>query len=348
MMPDDLSSENKKSLNYFGEPERDCSSSNCQICNFIKEVMKININIVKNFLIYKKLLRKSYYYINLKGYHYHDILKKKNFNYSVHLMNSEGPGRIRNKLKFKLDILKNEELIKSYYDFLDKGKVEEFSHKKSLSKFNRFYEIIQINDILENIFYTDQIFNLNLIRHFINKEDQLIGAVNCLFIKNLSQIDCVFVLTVKSIYILKNVHIDPENNMLISKSKFKKYYWSINNYKDEFRRACPFLNNFNLDSNQDAEEDISNNKPDSLMDLSKNRGNKKNISDYLKMSKFSRDRSEFQIIRFEYKNINEIHKRRYLLKQNSLEIFLKNGKNYFITFNLDKRDLIFQTVSILL
>ena len=39
MMPDDLSSENKKSLNYFGEPERDCSSSNCQICNFIKEVM---------------------------------------------------------------------------------------------------------------------------------------------------------------------------------------------------------------------------------------------------------------------------------------------------------------------
>ena len=337
--------DNRKTINYYGESGRDCLNNNCQMCNFVREVMKINIAIVKNFLSYKKLMKKSYYYIHLKRYSFHNVLKMKNFNYSVHLMNSEGPGRIRNKLKYKLDILKNEELNKSYYEDLDKGMVEELSQKNSLSKFNRSFENNQICDILENVFYTDQIFNLNLIRNFIDRDEIFVGTSNCLFIKNLSQIDCIIVLTVKNIYILKNVHIDQESNLLLSKYKFKKYYWSINDYKEEFKRACPFLNNFTLDGlNNDSEEEISDMKLDSLREYSKNNSHRKRISDYLKMNKFFRDRSEFEIIKFEYKEINEIHKKRYLLKQNSLEFFLKNGKNFFIAFNLDKRELIFQTV----
>ena len=186
---------------------------------------------------------------------------------------------------------------------------------------------------------------MNLIRNFIDRDEIFVGTSNCLFIKNLSQIDCIIVLTVKNIYILKNVHIDQESNLLLSKYKFKKYYWSINDYKEEFKRACPFLNNFTLDGlNNDSEEEISDMKLDSLREYSKNNSHRKRISDYLKMNKFFRDRSEFEIIKFEYKEINEIHKKRYLLKQNSLEFFLKNGKNFFIAFNLDKRELIFQTV----
>lgn len=332
--------ENRNSINYYGECDQDCLSYNCQICNFVKEVMKINISIVKNYLSFKKMLKRSYYYIHLKGYRYNDILKRKNYSFSVHLMNCEGPGRIRNRLKSKFDILSNEELNKSYYDVLDKGKIEELSEKNLLSKFNKSNLITQIQDILEHILYTDQIFNLNIVRQFINFDDHLLGAFNCLFIKNLSQIDCVFVLTVKSIYILKNMHIDSEGNLLFSRIKFKKYYWSINDYKQELKRACPFLNNLNID----AFDNFTEKEMTDYNELNTNITYRKKVYDKIKMNKFSRDRFEFELLKFDYKEINEIHKRRYLLKNNSLEFFLKNGKNYFIAFNLDKRDIIYQTI----
>jgi hypothetical protein len=332
--------ENRKSINYYGESEQDCILYNCQICNFVKEVMKINISIIKNYLSYKKLLKKSYYYIHLKGYRFNDILKRKNYSFSVHLMNCEGPGRIRNRLKSKLDILSNEELNKSYYEILDKCKVQELSEKNLLTKFSRANAITQINDILDHVLYIDQIFSLNLVRQFINLDDQVIGAFNSLFIKNLSQTDCVFIITVKSIYIMKNMHIDQEGNLLLPRIKFKKHYWSINEYKQELKRACPFLNSLNLETfDSYLEKDITD-----YSELNKNISYRKKVFDRIKMNKFSRDRLEFDMLKIDYKEINEIHKRRYLLKPNSLEIFLKNGKNYFLTFNLDKRDTIYQTM----
>jgi len=255
-------------------------------------------------------------------------------------MNCEGPGRIRNRLKSKLDILSNEELNKSYYEILDKCKVHELSEKNLLTKFSRANAITQINDILDHVLYIDQIFSLNLVRQFINLDDQVIGAFNSLFIKNLSQTDCVFIITVKSIYILKNMHIDQEGNLLLPRIKFKKHYWSINEYKQELKRACPFLNSLNLETfDSYLEKDITD-----YSELNKNISYRKKVFDRIKMNKFSRDRLEFDMLKIDYKEINEIHKRRYLLKPNSLEIFLKNGKNYFLTFNLDKRDTIYQTM----
>jgi hypothetical protein len=231
-------------------------------------------------------------------------------------------------------------LNKTYYEVIDRSKVEELSQKRSLSRFHRCYDIPEVYDILEYLLYTDQIFNLNIVRQFIDRDDQLVGATNCLFVKNLSHIDCVFVLTVKRIYIIKNVHVDKEGNLLLSKIKFKKYYWSIIDYKDELKRACPFLNNLNRDGFDNfLEKEVTD-----YIELSKSTSHRKKLTDKLKMNIFSRDKTEFEILKFEYKEINEIHKKRFLLKPNAVEIFLKNGKNYFVVFNLDKREIVYQTV----
>jgi hypothetical protein len=47
---------------------------------------------------------------------------------------------------------------------------------------------------------------------------------------------------------------------------------------------------------------------------------------------------------FYYVEINEIHKRRFLHQNNSIEIFLKNGKNYYLSFNLGFRDKIVKAI----
>lgn len=68
--------------------------------------------------------------------------------------------------------------------------------------------------------------------------------------------------------------------------------------------------------------------------------NKENIQEkvYHKVNK------GFWIYSFSYLEINELHKKRYLLQNNAVEIFLKNGKNFFLAFNINLSDKIVEKI----
>lgn len=54
-------------------------------------------------------------------------------------------------------------------------------------------------------------------------------------------------------------------------------------------------------------------------------------------------------VMFPYEEIREIHKRRHLLKNNALEIFLLNGKTYLLAFEkMSDRDAVYDKVYSLL
>ena len=55
---------------------------------------------------------------------------------------------------------------------------------------------------------------------------------------------------------------------------------------------------------------------------------------------FEKAKKGFQIYSFNYNEINELHKKRFLHQNNAIEMFLKNGKNYYLAFNVDLRDII--------
>jgi hypothetical protein len=324
---------------YFGDNDQECANQSCQVCTFIKEYLgKVLINIIRNYNTYRKMLDINYKYIFLKEKSFSkDILSQKLFNYSWYLQKTEGPCRIRNKLKAKLDTIKNEELTKKYYESIDLNNCEELKYKKSKSSFNIVFEMEEIQDIVMNIFFLDQIFNINIIKYFIDNDDTFITALNCLYIKDLFQQDCVIIIATKRIYLLTNVHINRENNICEAKTKFKKFFWVVSDYKEEQDRCCAYLNDYNQEiKNQLEKIDFE--------ELKANQSKKRKFNDQLKMHKFKRKQDQFKIIKFDFNHINEIHKRRYLLKQNSLEIFLKNGRNFMIVFNKEKREPIFQLI----
>ena len=55
---------------------------------------------------------------------------------------------------------------------------------------------------------------------------------------------------------------------------------------------------------------------------------------------FEKEKLGFKMYSFNYKEINELHKKKFLHQNNAIEIFLKNGKNFYLAFNVDQRDTI--------
>ena len=74
-----------------------------------------------------------------------------------------------------------------------------------------------------------------------------------------------------------------------------------------------------------------------------NKKSSKSINNEEKTNKnsdiFKKEENGFQMYSFYYKEINELHKKRFLHQNNAIEIFLKNGKNYYLSFNIDLRDI---------
>ncbi len=129
--------------------------------------------------------------------------------------------------------------------------------------------------------------------------------------KGLNYYTCIFIFGEKKIYIIKNFHIDKNgiiymNNGNINNSShticFKKYFWAIKNYENELKEHCIYLNIKSLKKEED-EFYISSKEEISLKS------------------------SQLKIYKYEYVKINEIHKRKFLHQENSLKIFLTNGKN---------------------
>ena len=311
---------------------------NSSLDNYLESKIKYEIKFMKYILSYKQFMKNFFYYLYLKYRHINFISKyiseECEIKYSWYVYNREGLSRIRNKLILKCDNFSDEKMSKSYKEMLNevnKRKNDNESLKKihlNQSKNLIDFGLVKINNIIKNEIWLDQIFHQHIINELIDEDDIIDSYYNCLLFKGLNYYTCIFILGEKKIYIIKNFHIDKNgiiymNNGNINNSShtdcFKKYFWAIKNYENELKEHCNYLNIKSLEKEED-EFYISSKE------------------------EFSLKRSQLKIYKFEYLKINEIHKRKFLHQENSIEIFLTNGKNYMLSFNIDKREIIFTSI----
>ena len=232
-------------------------------------------------------------------------------------MKKEGPNRIRKRFNIRIDKLLNNE-----YDRSSKGINIKETNKEFWKLFN-FYENKDkgkyINDNLLNFFNIGQIFNMNIIQYLIDEDDIYQESFNCLLFKGLSYINCVIILGSNKIYILSRVNLSLDNILFDAYFPISNKFWILNHYEDILNEQCEYLNSY---------ENINN--------LNKNKSKRK--------PKFEKISKGFWIYSFYYFEINEIHKRKFLHQNNAFEIFLKNGKNYYIACNLNKREKILKLI----
>ena len=128
------------------------------------------------------------------------------------------------------------------------------------------------------------------------------------------------VLSKNKIYILTNVNISNDLILYNALTPIQKTFWVLDNYASMLSSQCKYLQMFDYLK----DPSLLNNSPVNQI--------------------FEKDKKGFQIFSFDYKEINELHKKRFLHQNNAIEIFLKNGKNYYLAFNVDLRDTIVEKI----
>ena len=293
-----------------------CTNKNCHLCLFIKKILILIYKREKKYEIYKNNLLHIISELFILNQNKNKNLDFK-FCFSYYLMKKEGPNRIRKRFNIRIDKLLNNE-----YDRSSKGINIKETNKEFWKLFN-FYENKDkgkyINDNLLNFFNIGQIFNMNIIQYLIDEDDIYQESFNCLLFKGLSYINCVIILGSNKIYILSRVNLSLDNILFDAYFPISNKFWILNHYEDILNEQCEYLNSY---------ENINN--------LNKNKSKRK--------PKFEKISKGFWIYSFYYFEINEIHKRKFLHQNNAFEIFLKNGKNYYIACNLNKREKILKLI----
>jgi hypothetical protein len=304
-------------INITEQDKEKCNNNDCHLCRFIKKILLSLFKTEKKYEIYKNYLLHILSEIFILNQNNKKLDLK--FDFSYYLIKREGPNRIRKKFNIRIDKLLNKE-----YDREDiKNKKEA---KNEYWKLFDFYEDKKngkyINNNLLQFFNLGQIFNINIVKYLIDEDDEYQESFNCLLFKGLSYINSVIILGIKKIYILSRVLLSSENILYDSHYPISKKFWILNRYEDILSEQCEYLNSY---------ENINN-----IDNKGKNKQRKKKI--------FEKAEKGFWIYTFYYAEINEIHKRKFLHQKNAIEIFLKNGKNYYIAFNLNKRDKIIKLI----
>ena len=300
------------------EQDKEICNKDCHLCLFIKKILISMYKREKSFEIYKNNLMHIIAEIFILNQNKNKNLGFK-YNFSYYLMKQEGPNRIRKRFDIRIDKLLNHEYDKNYKDKTDKN--------KEFWKLFNFYENKEkgkyINDNLLNFFNLGQIFNINIIQDLVDEDDTYLESFNCLLFKGLSYLNSVFVLGKDKIYILSRVNLSIDNILFDAHFPISRKFWILNNYEDVLSEQCEYLSSYENNNNSNS------NKFDNTQ---------------RKKSKFEKIEKGFWVYSFYYFEINEIHKRKFLHHNNAFEIFLKNGKNYYIACNLNKREKILKSI----
>ena len=338
--------EKKKSsiiINITDEDNENCVGD-CHLCEFIQKILisifkrEIKFGIFKNYLLH--CLTEVF------------IINKKldfKFNFSYYLMKREGPSRIRKRFNIRIDKLLNYEYDRTAFQRRNSKKDKNYNGEEKTITNNNFIkeksidisdnnkDIINENEIekifmfyenkkscntsenLQNFYNLGQIYNIDILPHLIDEDDLFQGAFNCLLFKGFSYINSVFILGKNKIYILSTVNLGMNNILYDAHSPITKRFWIAKKYNDILQDQCRYLSSYDNYENND----LSNNK---------------NNNSQAKKKLFEKTIKGFWLYSFYYVEINEVHKRKFLHQNNAIEIFLKNGKNYYLAFNIDIRD----------
>ena len=328
--------------------DKDSCIGDCYLCTFIKKILA---SIFKREIIFGKY--KNYLLRCISEV----FIMNKNLdfklNFSYHLLKREGPSRIRKIFNIRVDKLLNYEYDRTAFEKrntkkndnsnkLSKNSDDKTTEDKSIKLDNKDKEVENENEIeklfnfyenrkkyisenLLNFFNLGQVFNIDIVSKLVDYNDIFQEAFNCLLFKGLSYINSVLILGKNKIYILSSVNISSNNILYDAHYPISKRFWIVNNYNNILNEHCKYLNSY----------DINENKYNSPNDNNYNQNKKKLFEKTLK---------GFWLYSFYYVEINELHKRRFLHQNNSIEIFLKNGKNYYLSFNIDIRDIIVKLI----
>ena len=300
-------------INLSDKEQINCDGD-CYFCKFIKNIV---INLFKQeikFNIFEKYMMQNY----TESFLFNNNLEY-NFNFSYYLMKKEGISRIRKNFQLQIDKIDNFEI--------DRTPEEEKKLKKKneFRKLFSFYRNNKYSENLINMFNLGQIFDVELITDCLDEEDSFHNCYNCLLFEGLNYINSVIILGKEKIYILTNVNISEDLILYNALTPIPMTFWVLENYSPLLFSQCNYLQMF------DYLKDSSLNKNNSI--------NNENMNEQDKEI-FKKEEKGFQMYSFNYKEINELHKKRFLHQNNAIEIFLKNGKNYYLAFNVDQRDTI--------
>ena len=295
-------------INLSNKEQIKCDGD-CHFCKFIKNIV---LNLYKReikYNIFEKYMLDAY----SESYLFNNNLEY-NLNFSYYLMKKEGISRIRKNFELKVDKIDNFEIDRT------PEKTKNKERKSDFQKLFSFYKNKKYSDNLINMFNLEQIFNAELITKCIEENDSFKNCYNCLLFEGLNYINSVMILSKNKIYILTNVNISDDLLLYNVLTPIPITFWVLDNYTSKLSSQCKYLQMFDYLKNPS----LFNNSPESQI--------------------FEKDKKGFQIFSFEYKEINELHKKRFLHQNNAIEIFLKNGKNYYLAFNVDLRDTIVEKI----
>ena len=295
------------------------NSNNCLFCSYLSNFFKINFDAIYDEIKYEKYKKKYYRYIFLN---FKESRTKLGINnYSWYLSPNESGHKIQNKFFIKENNIKIIGKKKKTKDNL-----YTYKYMNDIEKFNKTAVKLQSIFIYDNI-CKDQHFIYSFKNKFI-PDNKNILAENCLLINNIQKINCLFLIYNNFFLIIKHICVDNENKLHVAINEFDINIWCL-----KTEEYISELDNY-----------IKNNEKEIINNYFDKKGKKRN-DDQKEKEEFGYNKNYvFSIKMLKFSEINEIHKISFLQIPNSIEITTNKGKNYFLCFNIEKRDEIFMTM----
>ena len=293
------------------------SSKKCYFCSYLYTFFKINFDSIYEEIKYEKYKKNFYRNIFLNFDEYKSKLGINS--YIWYLSQKESSHKIQNKFFLKENKIK----IKGK-KFQTNENLFIYQYINDMEKFNK-----SIVD-LQKIFVYD---NISIDHHFIysynilNYEGNIIQAENCLLINKIHKTISLLLIYNDFLLIMTHICIDGDQKLHVAINDFNMNIWCI-----KYEEYLLELENY-IKKNEN--------------DIAKNFFDKKEINNNNKINndEFGYNKNyKFNIKKLDFSEINEMHKVSYLQIPNSIEIVAKNGKNYFLCFNVEKRDSIFSNI----
>ena len=295
-------------------------NNSCYFCSYIKNYFKIKFDNIYNDIKFDKIIDNNYINIFLNCEPYRQTLGIKN--YAWFLSRNESNHKVQNKFFLK----KND--IKQTKDFRKRINGECYSYKYLYDKekynfiIKYLYEIFLLDKISIDFNLFNTISGLNN-KEFNNSNNYMIE--NCLYIKTIHKTLSIIILLKEYILILTNICVDNNKKLHVVKNEIDGTVWCLE--KEEYKN--------------ELEQYISKNEQNIIKELFNGIENNKNN----KIKGFGYNNSfKFSCKKLYYKNISEMHRVSFLTVPNSIEIFMSNGKSYFLCLNINEREKIYMGI----
>ena len=287
---------------------------NIYFCAYIRNYFKINFENIYFNIKFDKIMDNNYINMFLNFEPYRKVLGIQNFGWF--LSRNESNHKIQNKFLLK----KND--IKQIINKKQSGNTFTYEYIYDKEKHKSIFK-----SLFELFFYDKIIPNCHLFRCVYKKNDKSIGnevIENCLYIKYIHKTLSVLIIEKDFLLILTNICVDNNQKLHAVNNEIDASIWCLprDEYADELDKYIA-KNDANI-INDIYSDNVVENK------------NKIGVKSFGYNNSYV-----FSYKKIYYKNIAEMHRTSYLTIPNSIEIFLTNGKSYFICLNISRREKIF-------